>query len=182
MPRYMVAGCCNNRGHVANRLEPYFAEELKIQLEGYRRHLREFLFTAGRKNIKIYDPSIDLKNFTMEQTWGDDPIHPTREVISKMADTLITMVDNVDSSSGGGGGTTEGRDGRDGREGRGPSFRQDSIHSGQRNRWPGPRRGGGFHPYNFDSDNSGGRNNPPGYPRGGRDGRGGRYRGRARPY
>jgi hypothetical protein len=38
------------------------------QKSGYRRHLREFLFTAGRKNIKIYDPSIDLKNFTMEQT------------------------------------------------------------------------------------------------------------------
>jgi hypothetical protein len=39
-----------------------------VRSQGYRRHLREFLFTAGRKNIKIYDPSIDLKNFTMEQT------------------------------------------------------------------------------------------------------------------
>jgi hypothetical protein len=164
---------------MSNRLEPYFAEELKMQLEGYRRHLREFLFTAGKKNIKIYDPSHDLKNFTMEQSWGDDPIHPTREVISKMADTLISMVDNADTSTGGGGEATEGREGR---EGRGPNFRQESHHSGQRNRWPGPRRGGGFHPYNFNSDNDGGRHNSPGYPRGGRDGRGGRYRGRARPY
>jgi hypothetical protein len=58
----------------------------------------------------------------MEQTWGDDPIHPTREVISKMADTLISMVDDVDASSGGGGGATEGRDGREGQaSGRSPT-------------------------------------------------------------
>jgi hypothetical protein len=170
MPRYVVAGCCSNRSHVSNRLEPYFVEDMKMQLDGYRRHLKEFLFTAGRKNIKIYNPSHDLKNFTKEQTWGEDPIHPTREVISKMADTIISMVDNAETSEGGGGEATEGQ---------GPNFRQDSHHRGQRNRWPGPRRGGDFTPTT--TTQNGGRHNSPSYPRGGRDGRGGHFRGRARP-
>jgi hypothetical protein len=159
-----------NRSHVSNRLEPYFVEDTRMQLDGYRRHLKEHLFTAGRKNIKIYDPSHDLKNFTKEQTWGEDPIHPTREVVSKMADTIITMVDNMEISEGGGDALDE----------PGQNFRQDQNLRGQRNRWPGPRRGGGYHPYNYDYD--GGRYNSPGQPRGGRDGRGGHFRGRARPY
>jgi hypothetical protein len=41
-------------------------------------------------NIKIYDPNHDLKEFTREQIWGEDPIHPRREVLSKMAVSIST--------------------------------------------------------------------------------------------
>jgi hypothetical protein len=172
MPRYVVAGCCGYSGHVSNRLEPYYLEDMQMQLDGYRRHLKEHLFTAGRKNIPIYDPSHDLRRFTKEQTWDEDPIHPTREVLSKMADSIIAMVDNLETSEGSGAADAD----------LGPSVRQDSQHSGQRSRWPGPSRGGHYHPYNHNDDYSRGRHNPPGYPRGGRGGRGGHNRGRAGPY
>jgi hypothetical protein len=177
MPRYVSSGCCNNSGHVANRSDPYYLEDMRVQLDGLRRHLREFLFTSGRRNFKVYDPNVDLKDFTVEQTWGDDPIHPKREVASKMADSIISLVDSMED------------DGR--QEDSRSSGGQDAGHTNQRNRWPGPRRGGGgYHPYNsynsYNNQNSNmdnvGRHTPTGHPRGGRSGRGGQYRGRAGPY
>jgi hypothetical protein len=155
-------------------MTPYYLEDMRIQLDGLRRHLREFLYTSGRKNIKIYDPNHDLKDFTTEQIWGDDPIHPRREVTGKMADSLISMVDNMESS-----GHQEDSRGEGG---------HDVGQRNQGNRWPGPRRGGGgYHPYNNYNSHSSynsnvGRHTPTGHPRGGRSGRGGHYRGRAGPY
>jgi hypothetical protein len=168
MPRYVAAGCCSDMNHVANRNDPYYLEDMRIQLEGLRRHLKEFLYTSGRKNIRIYDPNHVLKEFTTEQIWGDDPIHPRREVTSKVADTLINMVDSMEDLS------------RHQDETRGDGGQDDGQRS-QGNRWPGPRRGGGgYRPYN--NYNNVGRHTPPGHPRGGRSGRGGRNRGRAGPY
>jgi hypothetical protein len=156
MPRYVAASCCSDVSHVANRNDPYFLEDMQIRLDGLRCHLKEFLYTSGRRNIKIYDPNHDLKDFTTEQTWGDDPIHPRREVASKMADTLINMVDNMED-------TNRHQDGASGDGG------QDDGQRGHGNRWPGPRRGGGgYHPYNNYSNV--GRHTPPGHPRGGRFG------------
>jgi hypothetical protein len=174
MPRYVLSGCCGNVSHVANRSDPYYLEDMRVQLDGLRRNLREFLFTSGRRTFKVYDPNIVLKDFTAEQTWGDDPVHPKREVTSKMADAIISLVDSMEDT---------GRQ-EDGRSAGG----QDAGHNNQRNRWPGPRRGGGgFHPYNsysFQNSNynNGGRHTPTGHPRGGRSGRGGQYRSGAGPY
>jgi hypothetical protein len=174
IPRYVVAGCCGSSGHVTNRLEPYYLEDMQMQLDGYRRHLKEHLFIAGRKNIRLYDPSHDLRRFTTEQTWDEDPIHPTKEVLSKMADSLVAMVDNLVTSESERSGAVEADPGL--------RARQDLQPRDQRNRWPGPSRGGHFHPYIQNDDFNRGRHNPPDYPRGGRGGRGGHNRGRARPY
>jgi hypothetical protein len=54
-------------------------------LEILRKNFKDFLFYDGRRNIKVFDPCIDIRGMTDEEAWGDDPIHPTEEAFGKMA-------------------------------------------------------------------------------------------------
>jgi hypothetical protein len=51
MPRYIVAGCCDDRSHAINRRDEDFRENMSIQLDAYKRNLKEFLFSTGIKTI-----------------------------------------------------------------------------------------------------------------------------------
>jgi hypothetical protein len=146
-------------------------EDMRLQLDGLKRHMKEHVYTMGRKNFKVYDPNVDLREFTTDEIWKDAPIHPTRHVLSKMCVSIIAMVNIMNDESPRESGSNNTR-GRGNFRGQGRPFR---------GRWQDGRRGGGY--CHEDSiENSGGRHNSPGYPRGGRAERGGHYDYRARPH
>jgi hypothetical protein len=73
-------------------LDQYFLEDLRMQLDGLKRHMKEHVYALGKKNIRVFDPNSDLREFTMDEIWTDDPIHPSRHVLSKLCDSIIAMV------------------------------------------------------------------------------------------
>jgi hypothetical protein len=54
--------------------------------------MKEHVFALGKKNIRVFDPNSDLREFTTDEIWTDDPIHPSRHVLSKLCDSIIAMI------------------------------------------------------------------------------------------
>jgi hypothetical protein len=95
MPRYVAAGCCEDRGHAINRREDDYRENMSIQLDAYQRGLKEFLFSTGIKNIKVLDPSCDLRGLSREEMWGTDPVHLLAAVYRNIANGVLKMASNM---------------------------------------------------------------------------------------
>jgi hypothetical protein len=93
--RYVAAGCCSNNTHAANRREDDYRENMMIKLDAYRRHLKDFTFSAGLKYIKVMDPSWDLRGMGVSEMWGDDPVHPKQEVYNNIATGVLMMAANM---------------------------------------------------------------------------------------
>jgi hypothetical protein len=91
LPRYVVAGCCHSPEHCSNRRYQDYREHLMASLEILRKNFKDFLFYDGRRNIKVFDPSMDLRGMADEEAWGDDPIHPTDEAFNKMAASVAKI-------------------------------------------------------------------------------------------
>jgi hypothetical protein len=174
IPRYVTRGCCEDRTHVTNRTDVYYLEDMRLQLDGLKRHMREFVYSNGLKNVKVYDPNSDLRDLTVREIWGDDPIHPTHLALGKIADGITTLAESI----------TEDRHREDSVGGRGRGQQRGGHHRG---RWQDGRSGGrGGRAYqedgNHDQYQYGGRLMTTGRPRGGRSDQGGQYDHRARPY
>jgi hypothetical protein len=82
-------------------------------LEEVRKNVKDFLYFEGRRNVKVIDPTVDIRGLKDGQTWEDDPIHLTSAAYFKLADGVTKM------SSGGSGGASMGRGGAGGRDVRG---------------------------------------------------------------
>jgi hypothetical protein len=146
-------------------------EDKRLQLDGLKRHMKEHIYAMGRKNVKVYNPNNDLLEFTTEEIWVEDPIHPLRLVLGRMCKSIIAMVNTMNEESPRESGTGNNR-GRGSSRGQGQPFR---------GRWQDGRRGGS-HRREDSYDNPGGLHNLPGYRRGGRVEHGGHFNYRARPY
>jgi hypothetical protein len=80
LPRYVVAGCCNNPEHCANIREPGYKTRMMQGLDDIKRNLRDYLFNKGKRNIRVVDPTMDLMGMVDAEIWDSDPIHPKEEV------------------------------------------------------------------------------------------------------
>jgi hypothetical protein len=173
-PRYVVASCCENPRHAPNRRDNYFLDDMGSQLDTFKRNLKDHIHGLNKKNIKVADPSLDLRGMTPEEIWGADPINPTPEAITKIADGVLLMAakllprqqENQQSSVPRGGGSTRPRGGH-----RGGGY-------------GGQGRGGqsNHQEYYEYSNQNRGRWHDPSYAHGGRGHRGGHRDDRARPY
>jgi hypothetical protein len=164
IPRYVTRGCCEDRTHVSNRTDMYYLEDMRLQLDGLRRHMKEFVYSS------------DLRDFTVKEIWGEDPIHPTQLAMGRMADDITALAAAI----------TEEKHWEDNTGGRGRGQQRRGHTEDNR---AGSRGGRGYQ----DGDNSndqqnrnqfqyGGRHMSTGRPRGGRSELGGQYDYRARPY
>jgi hypothetical protein len=61
-----------------NRAAADFSQQLKSELRvrGVAANLRDFLYTAGYRNLKVLDPGTVFRGREDEQIWGEDPVHP----------------------------------------------------------------------------------------------------------
>jgi hypothetical protein len=156
MPRYIVAGCCNNPRHTVNRSDLYFKENMDIQLDSLRRNLKDHVFGLNKKNIKILDPNMDLRGLQPAEIWGSDPINITDLAANKVVGGLILVANNFGDISS--------------------NWRESGRGRGQCNRGGPPRT------RNEDFNSNVGRPHGPKRSHGGRGHRGGHREYRARPF
>jgi hypothetical protein len=60
-----------------NRAAADFSQQLKTELLWVATNLKDFLYTAGYRNIKVLDPGSVFRGREDDQIWGDDPVHPS---------------------------------------------------------------------------------------------------------
>jgi hypothetical protein len=91
LPRYL-RGCCERSDHAANCQEEGFEEQLRKCLAECRGFYKDFLFTHGLSGFTIVNPGLCLPlredNEDGTGVWGRDPVHPTKEGYSKIAELI----------------------------------------------------------------------------------------------
>jgi hypothetical protein len=60
MPRYVAAGCCDEREHVSNRFQRGFKDLIDEKLAGVKLNMKNFLFVNGYRQAVVLDPAVDL--------------------------------------------------------------------------------------------------------------------------
>ena len=103
LPRYLVAECCNDPGHITNFDETGFGAKLCAGVKEVGIHLRSLLHTRRIKAAKILNPWV-LMGLTGSDSgnpldtlrlWGNDPVHPLESAYSKMAISIINVTSVV---------------------------------------------------------------------------------------
>jgi hypothetical protein len=60
-----------------------------------KKHLKDYLYYDGYRNIPVLDPCIDLRAVDPTDAWDEDPIHPTSIVYSKIAAAVAKVNDRM---------------------------------------------------------------------------------------
>jgi hypothetical protein len=94
LQRYIVAGCCADVRHVANRLDRGYQDDQKQQLALLVRNLKAFLFNTRRGNVRVVDVAQDLVGFENADIWCVDPVHPIDQVYRRIASGVLKMAAN----------------------------------------------------------------------------------------
>jgi hypothetical protein len=102
LPRYVYTCCCTNLEHAANRAEPGFEEDIKKALAECRDHYKNFLFTSGLRGFVIRNPGLCVPEMDEEgmSLWTVDPVHPTKEGYSRIADMILSEADRMRGKAG----------------------------------------------------------------------------------
>jgi hypothetical protein len=79
MPRYVTAACCGDVAHMPNRRPLNFLEDLKQDLAGANKAVKEFLYNDDFNNVRAMDPWVGLRHIASDTLWGDDPVHVKEE-------------------------------------------------------------------------------------------------------
>jgi hypothetical protein len=138
LPRYITSGCCVDRRHTINRLDPYYRENMNMQLETLKRNLKDHVFNLNKRNIKVMDPMLDLRGLDPTEVWGPNPIIPLDEAASKLVDGLMLMASHLEGNS------HANMRGRARGRGRG-QYREQHGNRGGRSHTPGSSSGGRGH-------------------------------------
>jgi hypothetical protein len=118
MPRYVIEGCCGDSGHIANRVDRHFREDMCLQLEGLKNTVKHFLFTTGRRSYRIIDTLAIIRGLPNEDIWFCDPVHPINSIYSRIAGSVQAVAADLTAkkydhekrgSSRGGRGSSRGR-------------------------------------------------------------------------
>jgi hypothetical protein len=91
MPRYVVNGCCDERGHVSNRFQRGFKDEIVAKLNEVKTNIKNFLFINHYRNVTALDPLVDMKNLAEGDIWEDDPIHPKESFYEVLAKSVAVV-------------------------------------------------------------------------------------------
>jgi uncharacterized membrane protein YgcG len=74
MPWYVTAACCGDGGHMPNRRQATFFNDMKADLSGVNKVIKDFLYNDDFSNVRGMDPWVGLCNTPVEELWGQDPV------------------------------------------------------------------------------------------------------------
>jgi hypothetical protein len=80
LPRYIRSSCCTDSSHGTNRTGPDYKKKMMADLDLMRRNLKDFIFKEGNRNMKLFDPNVNLRGLEEDDIWGSDPVHLRPEV------------------------------------------------------------------------------------------------------
>jgi hypothetical protein len=102
MPRYLIATCCGNPGHVTNRNTDSYIDGLIQGIKDVYSWINSTIFLRRIKDVKTFNPThalgfnnYDVNIDTILELWGEDPVHPTPSGYRVLAERLASMVDDV---------------------------------------------------------------------------------------
>jgi hypothetical protein len=102
MPRYFLARCCDNAGHLTNRNGEHYIDEMIQAIRDVYSWINNTIFMRRIKGVKIFNPThtlgfndYDVNIDTIIELWGEDPVHPTPAPYKVLVDKLAAMVDDM---------------------------------------------------------------------------------------
>jgi hypothetical protein len=103
-PRYLQKRCCTDTDHVSNLSEDDYEANMFSGLDGLRRITKDTLFLGGVRDTTILNTSqlcisqegskttgSDVRD-AIAIMWGEDPVHPSRECYSFLAEHLEALI------------------------------------------------------------------------------------------
>jgi hypothetical protein len=72
---------------------------MRDSLELLRKHFKDFLYYRSMRHITILDPSMDIRDFSIEEVWGDDAIHPWPLVYCLIAASVFKISETLEQEA-----------------------------------------------------------------------------------
>jgi hypothetical protein len=76
LPRYITSGCCTDRRHTINRLDPYYRENMNMQLESLKWNLKDHVYNLNLKKHQGDGPYAGSARTRPHGSMGAEPHHP----------------------------------------------------------------------------------------------------------
>jgi hypothetical protein len=101
MPRYIMAGCCQDEEHAPNRRDTNFRSFLISGLERTKKNLKMLADKAVLGNCTVYNPlwliagpkkksEAEILQI-IEEGWGNQPVHPENATYAKLAGSVVNQ-------------------------------------------------------------------------------------------
>jgi hypothetical protein len=101
MPRYIMAGCCQDEEHAPNRRDSNFRSLLISGLERTKKNLKLLADKAELGNCTVYNPlwliagpkkksEAEILQI-IEEGWGNQPVHPENATYAKLAGSIVNQ-------------------------------------------------------------------------------------------
>jgi hypothetical protein len=103
--RYLKHGCCEDPGHVVNRMDEDYQSTMGERLNGYESWLKDIAFFKRIRNVKIFNPNVHLimderikaASKRIASYWGSDPVHMRTEGYRVVAEALEDLMEDCDT-------------------------------------------------------------------------------------
>jgi hypothetical protein len=99
LPRYIVAGCCDDPSHMPNRRMRTFEHQLGGDLKETADNFRDFLFTSDNKLVNVLEPAVSWRGTETSDNWGGHPIHPTDKAYDLMSNGVMMLLRSMESGA-----------------------------------------------------------------------------------
>jgi uncharacterized membrane protein YgcG len=94
---YLTKGCCEEPGHITNRVDPNFATQMKADLLAAKYKMKRFFMENGHPHCIVMYPAKDLEDEDLSKIWGeDDPTLPLPSVFDKMVVAVKSAEERAD--------------------------------------------------------------------------------------
>ncbi len=101
LPRYIMAGCCQDEDHAPNRSDSNFKSTLISVLERTKKNLKMLADKAKLGNCTVYNPlwliagpkkksEAEILQI-IEKEWGNQPVHPENATYEKLAGSIVAQ-------------------------------------------------------------------------------------------
>jgi hypothetical protein len=98
LPRYVTGGCCEDSGHMPNRIKPRFLESLLADLAILNKSIKDFLFSEDFRGARAMDPWVGIRDLPVSTLWGADPVHVKQEHFAPMVEGVRITVEKISSN------------------------------------------------------------------------------------
>jgi hypothetical protein len=116
MPRFVTGGCCTEPGHMPNRTQPGFLDNMVKELEEVHKQVRDFLFVENLRHVRVMNPWIGLRGVSPSNIWGEDPVMVKTEMLPKLVDGMKITITKITIKRRGDNSTPEPKRSRGGAE------------------------------------------------------------------
>ena len=91
IPRYLRARCCLDTDHVSNLEEDSYQSNQEEAIHACRKHLKDFAFRQGVRNLRVTNPWSKLK-LLEGNLWPADPVHMAERGYTAIAAMLLKAI------------------------------------------------------------------------------------------